>query len=157
VPPKFDRCRQFATFVEHPADGLGRRLVNAEHGYSMGDGTEPDKQLVDLAAPENRPWPKPLIAHRTDAREPRCGHCRYRFRSMEASKWNNPAWTIGTTTRLGRSRKHGNTLISTLRQTYVSHFDCPAEAKLIEVTLDVTGRTCELSVSSEFVNPRGRH
>lgn len=33
------------------------------------------------------------------------------------------------------ARKHGNTLISTLRQTYGQHFapDCPADAKLIDV------------------------
>jgi hypothetical protein len=33
------------------------------------------------------------------------------------------------------ARKHGNTLISTLRQTYGQHFaaDCPADAKLVDV------------------------
>lgn len=33
------------------------------------------------------------------------------------------------------ARKHGNTLISTLRETYGAHFapDCPADAKLIDV------------------------
>jgi hypothetical protein len=71
VPPKFDRCRQFATFVEHPADGLGRRLVNAEHGYSMGDGTEPDKQLVDLAAAENRPWSWARMSRQKNSRATR--------------------------------------------------------------------------------------
>lgn len=33
------------------------------------------------------------------------------------------------------TRKHGNTLISSLRQTYGAHFaaDCPADAKLSDV------------------------
>jgi hypothetical protein len=38
MPPELDRGGQLAAFLEYLADGLGRRLVNAEHGPSMGGG-----------------------------------------------------------------------------------------------------------------------
>jgi hypothetical protein len=38
MPPELDRGGQFAAFLEYLADGLGRRLINAEHGPSMGGG-----------------------------------------------------------------------------------------------------------------------
>jgi hypothetical protein len=43
VPPELNRGGQFAAFIEHPTDGLGRRLIHAEHGASMDGGTATDK------------------------------------------------------------------------------------------------------------------
>ena len=43
MPPELDRGGQFAAFIEYPTDGLGRRLIDAEHGASMGGGTATDK------------------------------------------------------------------------------------------------------------------
>jgi hypothetical protein len=49
VPPELDRGGQFAAFIEYPADGLGRRLIDAEHGASMGGGTVTDKSNRERA------------------------------------------------------------------------------------------------------------
>jgi ABC-type glutathione transport system ATPase component len=51
VPPELDRGGQFAAFIEYPTDGLGRRLIDTEHGASMGGGTATDKPNREHAAP----------------------------------------------------------------------------------------------------------
>jgi hypothetical protein len=51
MPPELDRGGQFAAFIEYPADGLGRRLVDAEHGAGMDGGTATDKPNREHAAP----------------------------------------------------------------------------------------------------------
>jgi hypothetical protein len=44
VPPELDDSGQLAAFLEHLADGLGCRLVDAEHDVDMGGGTSPGKR-----------------------------------------------------------------------------------------------------------------
>jgi hypothetical protein len=46
VSPEFDCGGQFATSLEHLTDPRGRRLVDAEHGASMGGGTATDKRML---------------------------------------------------------------------------------------------------------------
>jgi hypothetical protein len=44
MPPELDRSGQLAAFLEHLADCLGRRFVNAEHDPSMGGRTATGKR-----------------------------------------------------------------------------------------------------------------
>jgi hypothetical protein len=53
MAPKLDYGGQLAAFLEHLTDGLGCRLVDAEHGANMGGGTATDKR--QLRWPETGP------------------------------------------------------------------------------------------------------
>jgi hypothetical protein len=44
MAPELDHGGQLAAFLEHLAEGLGCRLVDAEHGASMGGGTATGKR-----------------------------------------------------------------------------------------------------------------
>jgi hypothetical protein len=44
MAPKLDHGGQLAAFLEHLTDGLGCRLVDAEHGANMSGGTATDKR-----------------------------------------------------------------------------------------------------------------
>jgi hypothetical protein len=59
VPSELDRSGQLAAFLEHLTDGLGRRLVDAENGASMGGGTATGKQIRRNPEPKISPVSDP--------------------------------------------------------------------------------------------------